>query len=531
MRTRRALWVPLAVLVAVALAVPQARRVLQGSEGGADERRHGAVRLAVTAVGSLDPARARSVDQVLVVDQLFDSLTAVDATTGRVVPSLASRWEASADLREWTFHLRPGAVFSDGRPLRAADVKYSLERIARPGSGSLGADLLAPVSGYAAFRAGAAELSGVQVLAPGAVRVTLDAAWAVLPEVLAAPVFGVVPRAAVEAAPPAPAFAERPVGSGPFRLAARRGPTLVLVATPGSPARVARLEITRFSDQRSAYRAFAAGRADWARVPPDEVEEAARRFGSGAFRPYAGALYYGFNLRSPTFADVRFRQAVMRAVDRRAIADAVYHGTVRPLESVAGVGGSGAGERRPACAGCRYDPGAARALLRQAFPTGAVPPVTIDYDDDPSQAAVARAVEANLRAVGIPVVRQAHDAGAYDDFLLSGRQQLFRLAWIAPYISPDAFVAPLFTTGSPNNLTEFASPAVDELVTRARSEPDAQRRHALYEAAERAVLEQAVVVPLVQFELHTVVAERVRGLAMDGLGSFDAARVTLGAGG
>lgn len=531
---RRFLWV---LLVALVVIEPARSTGEDGASGGGDrdvgERASpstaggagGVLRVGVSTLGTLDPAKARTIDQQLVADQLFDSLTALDARSKTVVPSLAERWESSPDQRQWDFHLRPGAVFSNGRPITAADVKYSLERVARPGSGSPASDLLQMFSGYLELRQGAPELAGVTAPAPDVVHINLEQPWSVLPSVLASPVFGIVPAEAVEAPPPAPPFADRPVGSGPFKLAERKGPNLSLVPSAGSTARIAGMEVTEFDTVAAAYAAFAAGRLDWAQVPPGDIDAAARKFGRGGFTPYVAKLFYGFNLENPKFADARFREALVRGIDRRAIVAAVYQGTVRPIDGLVVAGLTAF--QPSACGRCGHDPVRARALLAELFPGTGPPEIGLDYDKDPSQEAVAKAIQAQLRTVGVTVTIRPRPPDEYDEFVVSGQQELFRLGWIAAYPSADAFLAPLFASGSPNNLTDFASPAVDEQLRRARAEPDAVRRTELYREAERAILDQVPVIPIAQFQLHAVVSKRVRDLQANALGSFDASLVTL----
>lgn len=527
---RRLLWVLLAALLVVE---PTSSTDVGGGggagRGGPPDSQAGdagaVLRVGVTSLGTLDPAQARTIDQQLVADQLFDSLTGLDARTKSVVPSLAARWEASADQRQWDFFLRPGAAFSNGRAITSVDVKYSLERVARPGSGSPASDLLQSVSGYVALRQGGPELTGVTAPAPDVVHISLDEPWSVLPSVLASPVFGVVPREVVEAAPPAPPFAERPVGSGPFQLRDRSGSVLMLVPSPGSAARVAGIQVEQFDTVASSYAAFTAGRLDWSQVPPADTDAAAKAYGRRAFSPYLAKLFYGFNLKNPKFADPRFREALIRGIDRRAIVAAVYQDTVRPID---GIVIEGVEEFQvAACGRCGYDPARARTLLAEAFPGAAPPEIGLDYDADPSQEAVARAIQAGWRSVGVTATIRPRPADGYDEFVVSGQQEVFRLGWIAAYASADAFLTPLFSSVSPNNLTQFASPAVDEQLRRARAEPDVGRRTELYREVERAILDEVPVIPIAQFQLHAVASKRVQGLRANALGSFDASKVTL----
>ncbi|HEV3401971.1 MAG TPA: ABC transporter substrate-binding protein, partial [Acidimicrobiales bacterium] len=215
----------------------------------------GVLRLAVETPGSLDPAQARSPSEFLLVDQLFDGLTAYDSQTLAVKPALAASWQPTPDFRHWDFTLRPGAVFANGRPITSADVKYTLERIARQGSTSPAVAQLELVAGFKPFNitGKAPDLAGVATPAPNIVRIDLDEPLAQLPAVLGNPTFGIVPRESVEAIPPAPAFARQPVGSGPFIMRSRTDFELNLVPAPGTQTSLKAIDVFLAKDSSSAY--------------------------------------------------------------------------------------------------------------------------------------------------------------------------------------------------------------------------------------------------------------------------------------
>ena len=500
--------------------------------GGAEDptatpQRGGTLRIGVGALPSLDPAQARTVEQVLVADQLFDALTAYDPKTLAPVPSLAGKWTAAPDLKQWDFQLRPGVTFASGRGITSADVKYSLERVARKGSGSPAADQLELVSGYGAFalQGTAPDLAGITAPAPDVVHIALDQPQAELPSILGSPLFGIVPKEAVEA--PAPPFAEQPVGSGPFRFTDRSGDIITLVRAPGSRAYVDRVQIVSFPDVPASYRAFAAGRLDWSRVPPEEVPRAGERYGRDAFRPYVAELFYGFNLKSPRFQDARFRQAIVHAINRESIVRAIYSNTVLPLNGVTVKGVPGF--QADACGQvCDHDVAEAKRLMAELAASGVNPgEVQLDYDQDVTQEAVAKAIQASLNEAGIAAALRPKPLSEYQDFAVSGQQELFRLGWIAAYPSADAFLAPLFLSKSSSNLTGLSSPEIDAAVGAARGEVDTTKRAANYKAAERAVMAALPVVPIAQFQIHAVTSSPVRGLVATSMGSFDASKVWL----
>ena len=486
----------------------------------------GRLRVAVVGAASLDPAQARTVDQLLVADFLFDGLTSHDGETLEPVPAVAESFTATPDQKQWDFTISPEAKFSNGRAITSTDVKYTLERIARKGSGSPAAELLELVNGYRPFAIDGSTptLAGVQEIAPNVVRIILDQPLAVLPSVLGAPTFGIVPKEAVEA--PSPSFIERPVGSGPFAVTDRDGEKVELAVVDGRETYVEGIDLMLFDDVDDAYDAFEDGDADFTTIPPDQIDGAGRKYGDDVFTAYLAELFYGFNLRSPKFADVRFREAIVRSIDRESIVDAVYGGTVLSLDGPV-VEGLDAHQETPCGEKCTHDVERAKALLKEVFPDGNVPEVNIDFDEDATQEAVAKAIEASLEDAGIPATLRPKQLRQYQDFAISGQQELFRLGWIGAYPSADAFLPPLFLSSSPSNLTGFVQPPIDEQIRAARAEPDAAKRVALFQAAERAVMEQVPIVPIAQFRIHAVTSARVQDLTTNLTGTFDATKVWI----
>ena len=524
------------LLIAIAL-VCAACSFGNDKDAPAQPRRGGVLRVgvigpqgepAVERLQSLDPAQARSLAELLTADQLFESLTSYDERTLKVRPGLAVRWESTPDQQHWDFILREGATFANGRPVNSADVKYSLERIARKGSTSPVALQLELVSGFRAFNVDgtAPALAGVITPAPHVVHIDLDQPLSSLPALLGSPVFGVVPKEVVEAPPPAKPFAEQPVGSGPFVMRSRDASVIHLARAPGSQAQLAGIDLVLHSDQTAAYNAFTRRQLDFSPVPLSRVEETRRTRGGAASRPYLAELFYGFNLKNPKFADPRFREAIVHAIDREAIVTEVYKNTVRPSIGVVPMGTPGfvpdvCGDK------CRYDPAASRSLVAAVF--GATPPpqVTIDFDEDPTQRTIALGMQEDLNAVGIPTAIRPHMPEDYLKFAVSGQQELFRLGWIGAYPTADAFLSPLFVSGLPDNVTGFSSPEIDALLKGARAQADEAQRIELYRQAERKIMELVPLVPIAQFDTHAVVAPSVRELVLTAAGTFDASRVWL----
>lgn len=477
------------------------------------------VRFGAVGLEHLDPAFVLPSDQsgMVAVDLLFDGLTSWDPQTQAPVPALAESWESASFATEWTFHLRAGATFSDGTPVTARDAERSLERIARLGNISLAGVRLDVVAGYREVSEGLTEdLTGVSALDDRTLRIVTLEPYAAMPELLSSPLYAVVPAGVVDADPVA--FDGNPVGSGPYRFAGRDGAVLRLEAVDGSEVPVRRAELIAYPTAEEAYAAFEAGELDWSVVPAGLLDEARAEHGERAVVPFVVELLYGFNLRHPSFGDVRFRSAVAKAIDRGALLDS-------PLEAATALDGvvpSGVpGAVADACGVlCSYDPDTARALVAQVHPNGQVPAIELDVYDDPLELAVADAVAEDLRAIGVPVNVVVEPFEEYQGFIVGGGQQLFTFGWVGVAIEPDVFVSPLFLSDSPDNVTGFADPVVDLAIKTARAEPDAGARRALYADIDRQVMRGVPIVPLASYLTAAVVGERLEGYVPRTDGTF-----------
>jgi oligopeptide transport system substrate-binding protein len=494
----------------------------------------GVLRLAVERPDHLDPALSRTVpvSDPVVADLLFDGLTAPGERPGEAEPALADSWRASDDRRSWQFFLRPGARFADGEDITAEDVVATLNRIARKGSGSAVSTLLAPVQGYRAVAVDGTtqELVGVSAPETDVVRIDLDEPVAGLPALLSAPAFGVVPSATGPVGEDT-MFDQAPTGSGPFALADGEelsggdDDRVRLVRSQGGRTLLAGVELQLHDDAAAAAESFHAGHAEWSLLPDESLDDAA-----GPSRvervPLPATLFYGLDLTHPELADARLREAIVRAVDREAIARDVYGESLEPGTGIVPEAAGGTGD--PCDGRCDFDKAKAEALVKEAYPAGNVPEVSVEVDDGEEQLEVATAIVAALRDVGIPAVERPHPLAEFSTFASAGKgREVVRLGWVGAYASPEAFLRPLFATGSPDNVMGVSDPAVDEALDEAATEVDALARTKLVADAERAALGHHAVVPIGQFVTHVAVADQVRDLRVRPGGTFDATRVWL----
>ncbi|MHB8377283.1 MAG: peptide ABC transporter substrate-binding protein, partial [Dehalococcoidia bacterium] len=190
----------------------------------------GELRVRATDPLFLDPAVAQDADSARYIVEIFSGLVRLDQSL-KIQPDLAERWDLSPDGKTYTFHLNPKAVFQDGRPVTAADVKYSWERALNPDTTSVTAEnFLGDIVGAKDVANGTTkQISGVKVVDDATLQVTIDAPKSYFLYKLTYPNAFVVDQKQIAANPRR--WTLKPNGTGPYRLVEwKLGDRLVLQA-------------------------------------------------------------------------------------------------------------------------------------------------------------------------------------------------------------------------------------------------------------------------------------------------------------
>jgi oligopeptide transport system substrate-binding protein len=393
-----------------------------------------------------DPARAAAPPDTDAVRALYEGLTDYDPRTLVAVPADAARWEASKDNSVWTFYLRDDARWSNGESVTAEDYARSWRRTLRLGEAAPHAGLLEnlverrehevalPAQPRAAnaddesvaptpsTRGGEPERVAetrlaVEVVGERVLRVRLRRPDPNLPALLAHPVFRPVHASTVEGetqnvapaiSPPALEKFSTPralVTNGAFRLGEANDERVVLERQPDywDAQRVA-LDRVRFvgaRDAESSLNAYGAGEAD--AVTNANIEPAGLKL-LASYQDFRrdtfGALtYYDFNSTRPPFDDLRVRQALALAIDRKRLAEDTLGGATVPAEKfLPQIESKEKSEGRESLA---YDPMRARRLLAEAgYPGGyGFPRVRLLVNRNDQHRQVAEAIKEMWRGV------------------------------------------------------------------------------------------------------------------------------------
>ncbi len=478
---------------------------------------------------TLDPALANDAQSSFLIGQLYSGLVALDGDM-EVVPDLAD-WRVSADGRVYTFTLRPGVCFQDGRPLTSADIVYSLERACDPGLGENlpCATYLNDIVGVPARLAGqAGTIAGLRAADERTVVITIDAPKAYFLAKLTYNTARVVDRDNVDRGAD---WTERPNGSGPFRLAQwEHNRRMVLARNERYHGQLPRLEqviLLLGGDASDPLTLYEQGRIDHTEVGTWAVArleyEGSPLGGELRVSPELSLSYVGFNVQMPPFDDAKVRQALVMAVDRAKIARVTYEGRLVQAHGILPPGMPGYDET---LVGLPYDPVGARRLLaesRYGGPQG-LPRMTL-YTSGGGEAALLQ--EVWRQELGIEVELRQVEWADYLQGLDARRYPAFALSWIADYPDPQNFLEVLFHSRSPVNHGAYANPAVDRLLEEAALERDAAKRVELYRQAERIIVADAPVMPITHGITYSLTKPYVRGLQVTPLGLLDLASVSI----
>jgi oligopeptide transport system substrate-binding protein len=483
--------------------------------------------VAIPEPSTLDPMRLRDPGSVLVARQLYEGLTRWDPARERVRPAAAEAWRVSDGGRSFRFRLREGMTFHDGTPVTSKDFRFAFERIAQKSNASDLAYTLELVEGFEAVnRSGSAlQLSGISTPKPLTLVIKLSEPFYDLPAVLTHP--GLVPLSA-RAVGDVDEFLSIPSGNGPFRIAQAWAPgePVILEAFPGffETPDLDGIRFLPYPDAAASWLPFVQGDLHVAEVPAGQIEEAQERFGEEGFQPFLAGYYYGFNMKAKQLRNEKLRKTINRAIDREAIANTIYKGSMELPRGIVPRGMPGFQE--DICLPtCRYSPEAAQRLAEKLSRKDLK--ITLEYTQGDPHGQVARFVKRDLEAVGFAVRIKSHRFPSYLKRLRNGKHSIYRFGWIAEYPTPDVFLSPLFDSASPDNHSAYSSQRIDGLLNEAHAERSDGRRLQLYAQAEKAILRDLPVVPIGTFTTHWAAKPSVRGIKFDVMGGFDAAGIFL----
>lgn len=354
---------------------------------------------------SLNPWIEPSIANNPVETQIFDGLVEASPDPNEITPGLAESWEISPDHLVYTFHLRPNVKFSNGQPLRATDVKFSLESGASPTIDPIGYKLLSAIE-------------KIEIPDPSLVRVTLKRVTPAFLPNLTTTIGLIVPESVYEKLG-AEEFGFNPVGSGPFMATqfSAGNPELVLKRNPHywkpNLPYLDGITYKYIANDNARMLAVQSGSADIAEsVPFSQIDQVGNAPGVEVVKQHTFAsdwiLINGFK---PPLDEVAVRQALVYATPLEEISDTVFRG----LAPVAATANLPTKYLDTSITPYPYDPDKAKELLEKA----GVQDLSLEMlttSGDSVAAQVATILQASWAKVGIKLsIRQTDFVSAFGD--------------------------------------------------------------------------------------------------------------------
>jgi peptide/nickel transport system substrate-binding protein/oligopeptide transport system substrate-binding protein len=439
----------------------------------------------------------------------------------------AGFWEASVDSQVWTFYLRKGVRFHNGREVTADDFVYSFTRILDPAVRSPVTDSFKYIRGVEDFQAGkTSQVAGLRAPDRYTLQISLQEPYAPFLSALAMSNAKVVPREEVEKL--GGQFGHHPVGSGPFAFVRwEQRQEIVLQAYnfyyEGRPfLDQIVFKISTDKQFEEDFATFLKGELEETVVPSSKGEEIRKNPRDRPYtyltKPLLHLLYIGLNTQKAPFTDRKVRQAFNYAINRKAIVEEIRQGVGSgPAKGILPPGMPG---YDPDLVGYYYNPRRAKQLLPRLDTCGKGIPVLDLCLVKEDTVRKEEAYQEDLAQLGITVeIHQAADWPTFMTILEEKKPAMFRLAWYSDIPDPDNFFYPLLFSQSKINRTSYRNPQVDQLLEEARSRTDYQRRIRLYQAIEQLVLEYAPWVSQHHSAFEYLYKPSVQGIETNPLGA------------
>ena len=498
---------------------------------------------------SLDPAFARTLEPMWVVDQLYDGLVELDANLN-VQPLIAESYRAEEEGTKWVFVLRDDVRFAahphvpglaKGRRITAQDVVFSLNRLRNPQVASSGRWILDALDE-------SSEGEGLVARGVDTVEFTLKHPFPPFLGLLATAYANVVCPEAVEYF--GEDFRRNPVGSGPFKLAWwLEDVACVLHRNESYWERddegehlpyLDAVHISFAADMGAEYQGLLQGKFDFmSGLHPAYMEELLEADGSLRDKhasqvrmettPFLKTDYIGFFVEPGEegwlpWQDEAVRNALSLAIDRAGIAQSLRRGTVVPTRDFVPPALVGRSAPRPIA----YAMGRAQAMMDSVASVHPRPwpelvlSTTSDYTD------LCAALQYQWEAVGMEVRIDVVAPATHRDRVANGKAMAFRKSWLADYPDAENFLSLFRSTNhapSGPNYTHYASADFDARLDSAMAEPDASKRLVRYDDLNGMVSEALPLIPLFHDQVTHFVRHDVQGWEVNSVNRLDLRRV------
>ena len=462
---------------------------------------------------SLNPVIATDGQSYIAEWPIFDSLVELDEKLG-VKPLLAESWEVSRDGLTYTFKLKKGVKWHDGKPFTARDVAFTFYSVLDP-------KVTTPHRGYFDALVGFPELTNkdnpkkpeelaqkpIEVIDDHTIRFRLRYPYGAFLAVLVNPRAGIIPEHLLKGVDLNTAeYNRKPIGTGPFKFVEwKRGERIVLEANPdyhaGRPA-LDRLIYRVIPDDVVLLQELRAGGVDFIERPPlTEVGRLKQTAGLKVLTAdNTSYTYFGFRQDLAPFDDVRVRRAFYHAIDIPAIVREVLqgYGTISNGQFPPGTWAFD-----PSVKPYAYDPNRAKALLAEAGwkpgPDGILTKdgkrlsFSLRHDQaDQTVKDTAIIIQEFLKKVGVEATIEPLDWPTFVKKLFASDFEGIVVGW-TNFHDPDPFAYSIWHSGQwkARNFAHYKNPRADAALEAARRAGDQAERKRHYAEFSKILMEDA----------------------------------------
>lgn len=473
---------------------------------------------------SLDPAIAETVGANNITRDLFEALTANDGL-GKVTPGVAESWKQT-NATTWVFKLRANAKWSNGDPVTAADCVYGIQRFVDPKTASKYA------ATYGTFILNGADVAagkkpvtqlGVRAIDKSTVEIKTPFPVAFLPQLMSNNNLGPIHKASVEKHGKDWTKPGNMVSNGAFVLKEWQVNSKVVIEKNPQYWDAANVQLTRVTylgveDGNADVKLFEAGQNEMVyQLPPGTYEDAKKKFPKEVKNaPMLGLRYYTLATKSAAMKDVRVRKALSMVIDREILANKVTADGQAPAYGlmVKGLEGADMTDYDWAKWPMAKKVEEAKKLLAEA---GVKPgqKYTFSYNTSEYHKKMAIFAQSEWKTkLGLQIEMEAMEFKVLVKKRHDGQFEIARDGFIADYNDATNFLA-LVRCDSDQNTNGNCNRKAEELINQAEQSDDAGKRKQLLTQAQKMIMEDYPIIPLVQYSLPRLVKSYVGGYSLE----------------
>ena len=469
-------------------------------------------------ISSLNPILGSSTWDVYVAFYLFTPLVYFDSSL-QVIPGLAQKWEISDDGKQYTFHLNPAATFSDGTPVRASDVLFTLKKIVDPQT-----EAARVAGGFEQL-----DLRASRVIDDHTILVAFKEALA--PQLTRFNDVMVLPEHVYSKGNFKTDFATTAVGSGPYRLVRRTpGSEIVLQKRPDYWGERPHLDGVVFKvivEDSTAWNAMKRGDIDETIIPADTYQMESHQpdlMKTIDFRRFYTLQYnyVAWNNRHPLLGDKRVRRALAACIDLQSIVANLYHGTARAMN---GPFTPDQWSYNPDVPVIQYDPEGAKRTLNSLGWLDTNGDGILDKDGKPFRLEMlitggsspstpfAQLFQAELKKIGVQMDVTTLDPSTFIQRALAGNYAAAYLSWdLEPDPDPFALFHSSQIPPHGQNFVFYSNPEADRLMEEGRRELRHSERVKIYRQLHALLADDQPYTWTVQVSSKWAVNKRLRNV-------------------